>query len=120
MIRLGKEREEISVVADQIGSPTYVADLNVMINKLIHTSLYGTYHVSNTGSCSWFEFAKKIFSYANMKVNVLPVSTEEFGAAAARPKYSIFQHNMLRLNGFLPMPSWEEGLERFFIETKSH
>ncbi|AJG57444.1 dTDP-4-dehydrorhamnose reductase [Bacillus cereus] len=82
MIRLGKEREEISVVADQIGSPTYVADLNVMINKLIHTSLYGTYHVSNTGSCSWFEFAKKIFSYANMKVNVLPVSTEEFGAAA--------------------------------------
>ena len=81
MIRLGKEREEISVVADQIGSPTYVADLNVMINKLIHTSLYGTYHVSNTGSCSWFEFAKKIFSYANMKVNVLPVSTEEFAAA---------------------------------------
>ncbi|MEC3052275.1 sugar nucleotide-binding protein, partial [Bacillus tropicus] len=54
------------------------------------------------------------------KVDVLPLSTEEFGAAAARPKYSIFQHNMLRLNGFLPMPSWEEGLERFFIETKSH
>lgn len=55
-----------------------------------------------------------------MKVDVLPVSTEEFGSAAARPKYSIFQHNMLRLNGFLQMPSWEEGLERFFIETKSH
>ena len=99
-MRLGKEREEVSVVADQIGSPTYVADLNIMINKLIHTSLYGTYHVSNRGSCSWFEFAKKIFSYANMKVDVLPVSTEEFGSAAARPKYSIFQHNMLRLNGF--------------------
>ncbi|PEL62679.1 dTDP-4-dehydrorhamnose reductase [Bacillus wiedmannii] len=120
MMRLGKERAELSVVADQIGSPTYVADLNVMINKLIHTSLYGTYHVSNRGSCSWFEFAKKIFSDANMKVNVLPVSTEEFGSAAARPKYSVFQHNMLRLNGFSQMPSWEEGLERFFIETKSH
>ncbi len=112
-MRLGKERDEISVVADQVGSPTYVADLNMVINKLIHTSLYGTYHVSNRGSCSWFEFAQKIFSYANMKVNVLPVSTEEFGAAAARPKYSIFQHNMLRLNGFSQMPSWEEGLERF-------
>ncbi len=100
MMRLGKEKDEISVVADQVGSPTYVADLNMMINKLIRTSLYGTYHVSNRGSCSWFEFAKKIFSDANMKVDVLPVSTEEFGAAAARPKYSIFQHNMLRLNVF--------------------
>ena len=119
-MRLGKEREELSVVADQIGSPTYVADLNMIINKLIHTSLYGTYHVSNRGSCSWFEFAQKIFLYANMKVNVLPVSTEEFGSVAARPKYSIFQHSMLRLNGFAQMPSWEEGLERFFIETKSH
>ena len=100
MMRLGKEREEVSVVADQIGSPTYVADLNVMINKLIHTSLYGTYHVSNRGSCSWFEFAKKIFSYANMKVDVLPVSTEEFGSAAARPKYSIFQHNIFAIKWF--------------------
>ena len=61
MIRLGKEREEITVVSDQIGSPTYVADLNAIINKLIHTSLYGTYHVSNRGSCSWFEFAQKYF-----------------------------------------------------------
>ena len=97
-MRLGKERDEISVVADQVGSPTYVADLNMVINKLIHTSLYGTYHVSNRGSCSWFEFAQKIFSYANMKVNVLPVSTEEFGGREAQIFY--FQHNMLRLNGF--------------------
>lgn len=51
---------------------------------------------------------------------MLPVSTEEFGSAAVRPKYSIFQHKMLQLNGFLQMPTWEEGLERFFIETKSH
>lgn len=65
MMRLGKDRTEVSVVADQIGSPTYVADLNVMINKLIHTSLYGTYHVSNRGSCSWFEFAKK---YLRMQI----------------------------------------------------
>ncbi len=61
MMRLGKERDEISVVADQVGSPTYVADLNMVINKLIHTSLYGTYHVSNRGSCSWFEFAQRYF-----------------------------------------------------------
>ncbi|KXY32409.1 NAD(P)-dependent oxidoreductase [Bacillus cereus] len=120
MLRLGKERENISVVADQVGSPTYVADLITVINKLIHTSLYGTYHVSNRGSCSWFEFAQKIFSHTKIRVNVLPVSTEEFGSAAVRPKYSIFQHKMLQLNGFLQMPTWEEGLERFFIETKSH
>ncbi|MGR5962187.1 sugar nucleotide-binding protein [Bacillus paranthracis] len=98
-----------------------MADLNTMINKLIHTSLYGTYHVSNRGSCSWFEFAKKIFSYANMKVNVLPLSTEEFGIAAKQGRNILFSNTTsLRLNGFLQMPSWEEGLERFFIETKSH
>ncbi|MGN4425757.1 dTDP-4-dehydrorhamnose reductase [Bacillus cereus group sp. MYBK30-1] len=105
MLRLGKEKENISVVADQVGSPTYVVDLITVINKLIHTSLYGTYHVSNLGSCSWFEFAQKIFSHTKMRVNVLPVSTEEFGSAAARQKYSIFQHKMLQLNGFLQMPS---------------
>ncbi|KEK24785.1 dTDP-4-dehydrorhamnose reductase [Bacillus gaemokensis] len=120
MMRLGEERESVSVVADQIGSPTYVTDLITVIKKLIVTSLYGTYHVSNSGSCSWYEFAKEIFSQSNKQVKILPVSTEEFGAKAPRPKYSIFQHKMLQLNGFSKMPSWEEGLERFFIETKSH
>ncbi|KFN03749.1 dTDP-4-dehydrorhamnose reductase [Bacillus clarus] len=120
MIRLGKEKDSVTVVADQVGSPTYVTDLIAVIKKLMNTSLYGTYHVSNRGSCSWFEFAQKIFSHINIKVKVLPVSTEEFGARATRPKYSIFQHRMLQLNGFSQMPSWEEGLERFFIETKSH
>lgn len=120
MMRLGEEKESLSIVADQVGSPTYVKSLIAVIKNLIVTSLYGTYHVSNSGSCSWYEFAKEIFSQSNKQVKVLPVSTEEFGAKAPRPKYSIFQHRMLHLNGFSQMPSWEEGLESFFIETKSH
>ncbi|PGZ96517.1 dTDP-4-dehydrorhamnose reductase [Bacillus pseudomycoides] len=120
MLRLGEEKDRLSIVSDQVGSPTYVTDLIHVIKKLMNTSLYGTYHVSNSGACSWYEFAKKIFSYANKKVNVLPISTEEFGAKAPRPKYSILQHKMLKLNDFSQMPSWEEGLERFFSETKNH
>lgn len=120
MMRLGEEKESLSIVADQVGSPTYVKDLIAVIKKLIVTSLYGTYHVSNSGSCSWYELAKEIFSQSNKQVKVFSVSTEEFGAKAPRPKCSIFQHKMLQLNGFSKMPSWEEGLKRFFIETKSH
>ncbi|MGE7882224.1 dTDP-4-dehydrorhamnose reductase [Bacillus sp. NPDC094077] len=120
MMRLGEEKESLSIVADQVGSPTYVQDLIAVIKKLIVTSLYGTYHVSNSGSCSWYELAKEIFSQSNKQVKIFSVSTEEFGAKAPRPKCSIFQHKMLQLNGFSKMPSWEEGLKRFFIETKSH
>ncbi|WP_459500769.1 dTDP-4-dehydrorhamnose reductase [Bacillus sp. C1] len=120
MLRLGEEKESVSVVVDQVGSPTYVTDLIYVIKELIRTSSYGTYHVSNSGACSWYEFAREIFSYANMQIKVVPVSTKEFGAKAPRPKYSIFQHRMLRINGFSEMPSWKEGLQRFFIETKNH
>ncbi|SFC30868.1 dTDP-4-dehydrorhamnose reductase [Bacillus sp. 491mf] len=120
MLRISEEKEHIAIVSDQIGSPTYVKDLVHVIKKLMNTSLYGIYHVSNSGSCSWYEFAKQIFSYANKKVNVVPISTEEFGAKAPRPKYSILQHKMLKLNGFSQMPTWEEGLEGFFSETKNH
>jgi dTDP-4-dehydrorhamnose reductase len=120
MLKVSEEKESVSIVADQVGSPTYVRDLVFIIKELMHTSLYGTYHVSNSGACSWYEFAKKVFSCANKKVNILPISTEEFGAKALRPKYSILQHKMLKLNGFSQMPSWEEGLESFFSETKNH
>ncbi|MDC2863932.1 MULTISPECIES: dTDP-4-dehydrorhamnose reductase [unclassified Bacillus (in: firmicutes)] len=120
MLRISEEKELIAIVSDQIGSPTYVKDLVHVIKKIMNTSLYGIYHVSNSGSCSWYEFAKQIFSYANKKVNVVPISTEEFGAKALRPKYSILQNKMLKLNGFSQMPTWEEGLEGFFSETKNH
>ncbi|WP_035437173.1 dTDP-4-dehydrorhamnose reductase [Bacillus sp. UNC322MFChir4.1] len=120
MLRISEEKEHIAIVSDQIGSPTYVKDLVHVIKKIMNTSLYGIYHVSNSGSCSWYEFAKQIFSYANKKVNVVPISTEEFGAKALRPKYSILQNKMLKLNGFSQMPTWEEGLEGFFSETKNH
>ncbi len=119
-MRLGKEREEVSVVADQIGSPTYVADLNVMINKLIHTSLYGTYHVSNRGSCSWFEFAKKNIFVCEYESECVTSFNRRIWGCSSKAEIFYFPTQHAAIKWFLQMPSWEEGLERFFIETKSH
>ncbi len=78
MLRLGKEHDEISVVHDQIGSPTYTVDLARFMIELIRSEKYGIYHATNTGVCSWYEFAVEIFNQAGIDVKVNPVTTEEF------------------------------------------
>ena len=78
MLRLGKEHDEISVVHDQIGSPTYTVDLARFMIDLIRSEKYGIYHATNTGVCSWYEFAVEIFKQAGIEVKVNPVTTEEF------------------------------------------
>lgn len=88
MLRLGKECDEISVVADQIGSPTYTYDLAKVLNDMIHTDYYGIYHITNEGYCSWYEFACKIFKQAGISVKVNPIRTEEYPTIAKRPKNS--------------------------------
>lgn len=85
MLRLGKEKGAVSVVNDQIGSPTYTADLAVLAVDMIQTDKYGTYHATNEGLCSWYEFACQIFNEANMDVKVTPVSSDAFPAKAKRP-----------------------------------
>ncbi|WP_040204252.1 dTDP-4-dehydrorhamnose reductase [Neobacillus jeddahensis] len=114
MLMLAKEKDELRVVNDQIGCPTYTMDLAQCINQLMETSKYGTYHVSNSGYCTWFEFAKEIFQQSNLSPHLIPCSTEEFPRPAPRPKYSIMDHLSLRINDFDPMPHWKNGLERFF------
>ncbi|RBW68880.1 dTDP-4-dehydrorhamnose reductase [Bacillus taeanensis] len=113
MLKLVQDRDTLSVVHDQVGCPTYTVDLAECISNLVKTERYGTYHVSNSGSCSWYEFAKEIFSQSNIKVDVQPVTTEEFPRPAPRPKYSIFEHSALRLNDFPPMPDWKKALGEF-------
>ncbi|WP_371017761.1 dTDP-4-dehydrorhamnose reductase [Pseudalkalibacillus sp. JSM 102089] len=113
MLKLAEDKSSIDVVDDQQGCPTYTMDLVKCISLLIKTKKYGTYHVSNSGSCSWYEFAKAIFTKAGININVNPVTTENFPRPAERPKYSVFGHLNLRLNEFPEMRNWQSALDEF-------
>ncbi|UYV54098.1 dTDP-4-dehydrorhamnose reductase [Priestia megaterium] len=113
MLKLGKERKELSVVADQRGCPTYTLDLAHAILELVDTQKYGVYHISNSGSCSWYDFAKAIFAEADIDVNVTPCTTVDFPRPAARPANSVFEHMALRINYFSPIRNWKEALASF-------
>lgn len=113
MLRLAKEKEEIFVVDDQCGCPTYAVDLARSIYELVQTEKYGLYHISNTGQCSWYEFAQAIFTEACVNVRVQRCRTEDYPRLAARPSYSALDHMALRLNGFKPLRHWREALQQF-------
>lgn len=113
MLSLAQEKKQISVVDDQIGSPTYTIDLINSILDLIDTDKYGIYHISNSGGCSWYEFAKAIFEEANLSVDLKPCKTKEFPRPAKRPTYSVLHHYSLKTNGFPPMRDWREALHLF-------
>ncbi|WP_409303481.1 dTDP-4-dehydrorhamnose reductase [Peribacillus sp. SCS-155] len=113
MLELSEEKGRITVVDDQIGSPTYTVDLAQCIMRLIFTEKYGVYHVTNSGSCSWYEFAKAIFEEANIEVDLVPCKTEEFPRKAPRPCYSVLNDTMLRKNGFPKMRNWRDALKNF-------
>lgn len=100
MLRLGKERGAVSVVNDQIGSPTYTYDLAKLVVDMIQTNKYGTYHATNEGLCSWYEFACEIFKQANLNVSVTPVDSNAFPVKAKRPHNSRMSKAMLDKNGF--------------------
>ena len=91
MVRLAKERDEISVVADQIGSPTYTYDLAGLIVDMIQTDKFGIYHVTNEGFCSWYEFACEIFKQAGINVIINPIRTEDYPTRAKRPRILGYQ-----------------------------
>jgi dTDP-4-dehydrorhamnose reductase len=110
MLKLGRERDEISVVADQYGSPTYTGDLAELIVEMIKTDKYGIYHATNEGFCSWYEFAKEIFKTADINVKVKPVSSDEFETKAERPKNSKLSKQNLKYKGFKYLVHYKEGL----------
>ncbi|WP_219835818.1 dTDP-4-dehydrorhamnose reductase [Paenibacillus sp. R14(2021)] len=116
MLKLAQERPVLSVVSDQIGCPTYSRDLAACIAEMLDTEKYGIYHVSNAGSCSWYEFAQAIFESAGVSVQVVPVTTEQFPRPAKRPAYSVFTHRALARNGFEPMRHWRLALDVFMLE----
>ena len=120
MIRAGRTHDQVSVVNDQVGSPTYTRHLAVLISDMIVTDKYGIYHASNEGEyISWYDFACEIYNAAGMDVTVLPVTTQEYGrSAAARPENSRMDKSKLRQAGFTLLPDWRKALKEFMEEYK--
>lgn len=119
MLNLSKKNSELKVVNDQIGSPTYSKDLAIAISELLNSDKYGIYHVTNKGEISWYDFSKKIFELSNIKVNVKPVSTEEFPRPAPRPHYSVLSNQKWVKAGFTPMRNYDEALKDYLSLLKS-
>ena len=119
MLKLGNEKDEISVVADQHGSPTYAEDLANIIAEAIEKKIpYGLYHSTNQGFTTWYDFTKKIFELAEIKCDVKPVTSEEFIRPAKRPKNSKLNKQKLLDQG-VTVPDWEDGLKRY-LEIELH
>ncbi len=118
MLNLGKTRDKLSVVADQVGSPTYTFDLARLLVDMIETEKYGRYHATNEGLCSWYEFACEIFKQAGMNVTVEPVTSDQFPVKAKRPMNSRISKDKLTENGFEPLPSWQDALRRYLTEIE--
>lgn len=119
MIRLAKERKPIRVVDDQVLSPTYTRDLAQKIKELLRTEAYGLYHLTNSGQCSWYEFASKIFELMNLKPDLAPTTTAEFGAKARRPVYSVLAHEGLKRLGLDDLRPWPEALRAYLKEKEA-
>jgi dTDP-4-dehydrorhamnose reductase len=118
MLRLAVGRDQLKVVHDQVGSPTFTEDLADFLLKLVVTENYGVYHASNSGVCSWYDFAKAIFEESKVSITVNPCTTEEFPRPAPRPKYSVMEHMAIRANGFDDLRPWQEGLRDFLVKYK--
>ena len=116
MLKLGKEKEIINVVCDQIGSPTYTVDLAVLLCEMAQSEKYGVYHATNEGVCSWAEFASEIMKTANLESKIIPVFTSDYISRAIRPLNSRLSKKSLISNGFKLLPNWTNALERFLVQ----
>ncbi|MGN1406423.1 MAG: dTDP-4-dehydrorhamnose reductase [Erysipelotrichaceae bacterium] len=122
MVNIGKSHDEVRVVNDQIGTPTYTLDLSVLLVDMIETDKYGYYHATNDDNgeyISWYDFTKEIYRQANMNTKVIPVSTQEYGLSKAkRPFNSRLDKSKLSENGFKPLPSWKDALGRYLKDAE--
>lgn len=130
MINVGKTHEEVRVVNDQIGTPTYTYDLARLLVDMCKTEKYGYYHATNaevmdedagckTGYISWYDFCREFYRQYGLKTKVIPVSTEEYGLSkAARPFNSRLDKKKLVENGFKPLPTWQDAVSRYLKEAQ--
>lgn len=113
MLNFDKRRKKISVVDDQIGSPTYTADLAPLLVDMINSDKYGIYHATNEGFCSWAEFAEEIFKQSGREITVEKIPTSEYPTPARRPFNSRLSKKTLDAAGFKRLPSWQDAVTRF-------
>lgn len=119
MLNLGKTHDKLTVVADQVGSPTYTPDLAKLLVNMAETEKYGRYHATNEGFCSWYEFACEIFRQASesepvyKNVSVIPVTSDKYPSKAKRPSNSRMSKDKLTQNGFEKLPAWQDALRRY-------
>jgi len=125
MLRLGKERDKINVVSDQIGSPTYAGDLAMAILHIIQNEEFlnsgqktQIYHYSNEGSCSWFDFAKEIFELTNIQCTVNPITTEQYPTTTQRPRNTLMNKDKITKTFGINIPYWEVSLKTCIAALK--
>lgn len=120
MLSVGKTHDEVRVVNDQIGTPTYTYDLSRLLVDMAETDKYGYYHATNEGGyISWYDFTCEIYKQAGLSTKVTPVTTEEYGVSkAARPFNSRLDKSKLTENGFRPLPTWQDALSRYLKEIE--
>ncbi len=123
MLKLGKERDTLNVVYDQIGTPTYAADLAMLILDIlphIPKETVSIYHYSNEGVCSWYDFTKAIFEFSNISCRVDPIESKEYPTAAKRPNYGVLNKNKIKNHYNIVIPYWHDSLQRCLkqIEVK--
>ncbi len=124
MQRLGREKDSLGIIVDQIGTPTYARDLAKAILTIVSTKSnnYGTYHYSNEGVASWYDFAKAIFDYSNIKVELNPISTSQYPTPAKRPSFSVMDKSKIKENINISIPHWTDSLKECIavIKSRSH
>ena len=113
MLRLSETNEKVRVVGDQFGSPTSASELTKAINALLFTENYGMFHATCEGSCSWAEFAREVFRLAGKTTKVEAITTEEFGAPAPRPAYSILENRMFKLTTDFMFADWHDAIAEY-------
>ena len=117
MLKLGREREEVRVVDDEVLSPTYTLDLARQTEKLTETDFHGVYHATSQGSCSWHAFAREIFMMAGLKARLSIADPGEFPAKTPRPKYSVLENAALKKIGCDIMPPWNQSLRAYLNDA---
>lgn len=114
MLRLGKEKQELGVIVDQIGTPTYAGDLAKTILKIlpqIKNKKVEVFHYANEGVCSWYDFAKAIFEYTNINCKVNPISTAQYPTVAKRPQYSVLDKSKIKETYHIDIPYWKDSIK---------